>query len=179
MARFSPWEPYESRGSSTVLEGPRGEIPRGHLTSTRWASRSFPARIGRLGPAEQRCQLGNRNSRNREDLSGTSGLRACLLGALERCYLSCRSTDCGGKRHHCSGIQWIPEYDQHCHENIERQEDADGAAKVETLQAPPSCKSGRSKPKVCRNASNPWRGGIVYSQGNLRAPKNVIPAEDI
>jgi hypothetical protein len=30
--RFSPWEPYESRGSSTVLEGPRGEIPRGYLT---------------------------------------------------------------------------------------------------------------------------------------------------
>jgi hypothetical protein len=30
--RFSPWEPYESRGSSTVLGGPRGEIPRGYLT---------------------------------------------------------------------------------------------------------------------------------------------------
>jgi hypothetical protein len=33
--RFSPWEPYESRGSSTVLEGPRGEIPRGYLTIVR------------------------------------------------------------------------------------------------------------------------------------------------
>lgn len=26
----SPWEPYELRGSRTVLEEPRGEIPRGY-----------------------------------------------------------------------------------------------------------------------------------------------------
>src|SRR5580704_9710881 len=32
-ARFSPREPYESRGSRTVLEEPRGENPRGYLTS--------------------------------------------------------------------------------------------------------------------------------------------------
>ena len=33
VARFSP---YESRGSRTVLEGPRGEIPRGYLTPVRF-----------------------------------------------------------------------------------------------------------------------------------------------
>lgn len=31
--RFSPWEPCESRGSRTVLEGPRDETPRGYLTT--------------------------------------------------------------------------------------------------------------------------------------------------
>ena len=34
-ARFSPWEPYESRGSRTVLEGPWGATPWGYLTSFR------------------------------------------------------------------------------------------------------------------------------------------------
>jgi hypothetical protein len=47
-ARFSPWEPYESRGSRTVLEEPRGEIPRGYLTRTK---RSYSRGAGlRTGP---------------------------------------------------------------------------------------------------------------------------------
>jgi hypothetical protein len=54
-ARFSPREPYESRGSRTVLEELRGETPWGYLTllTTNWEDGgAFPLRMPQFANLE-------------------------------------------------------------------------------------------------------------------------------